>query len=62
MAERSSLDEADQPSPCPYLFLLKRGRNRDTEKHDFRSVLFHPMLSNANRLRAMLNTQNNTRI
>lgn len=59
MAGRATLEEADRSSPCPsspcpYLF-LSREDVRDTETHNFRSVLFHPMLSNANLLRAMLN-------
>ena len=37
----------------PYLFLSREDDDdvRDIGKHDFRSVLLHPMLSNANRLR-----------
>ena len=35
----------------PYLFLSREDDDdvRDIGKHDFRSVLIHPMLSNANR-------------
>jgi len=35
----------------PYLFLLRDDDNevREIGKHDFRSVLLHPMLANANR-------------
>ena len=35
----------------PYLFLLRDDDNdvKEIGKHDFRSVLLHPMLANANR-------------
>ena len=37
----------------PYLFLSREDDDdvRDTEKHDFRSVLLHPMLSNVSLLK-----------
>ena len=48
--ERSSLEEVDRPSP--YLLLSREDDDdvRDIGKHDFRSDLLHPMLSNANLL------------
>ena len=52
IAERASLEEVDRPSHIPpYLFLSREDDDdvRDIGKHDFRSVLLHLMLSNANR-------------
>ena len=52
IAERASLEEVDGPFPYPAIFIQSREDDddvRDIRKHDFRSVLLHPMLSNANR-------------
>ena len=49
--QRVSLEEVDRPSPYPTTFCLSRTGDDDVRvigKHDFRSVLLHPMLSNAN--------------
>ena len=43
---------ANKEMYSPYLFLSREDDDdvRDIGKHDFRSVLVHPMLSNANRI------------
>ena len=51
IAERASLEEVDWPSPYSAIFILSREHDHDARnigKHDFRLVLLHPMLSNAN--------------
>jgi len=48
IAERASHKEVDRFSPCSFLSRANDYDVRDIGKHDFRSVLLQPMLSNAN--------------
>ena len=54
IAEGESLEEVDRPYSYSAIFILFLSREvdgdvRDIGKHDFRSILLHPMVSNANR-------------
>ena len=51
VAGRASLEEVDRPSPYPAEVISATEDDdnvRDIGKHDFPSVLLHPMLSNGN--------------
>ena len=48
IAEKASLEEIDRPSPYSAIFISITNDIREIGKHDFRSVLLHPMLSNFN--------------